>query len=247
MQQEHFTEESAEAFFSLLTQGNKCYEPMKFNHREPIKNLYDAKHPEAAINMLSMWGSIFLKRVKPTYLIHVKSGGSEVKRWSFDMAKDYYMNKEQCASFIELLKRLFEKFTPIYVIVSLEEDRQQKHKITDPITGSDLGDRGTRWVLGEGLPGIYWFNIFGPALVEHFGREKLLNIQGVNSFCFGEKCVAVQAYSLPSENDSNWRRSCEDKIVKELGADYFFDNKYYSSVKRPRRRKSIAGVDFNKY
>lgn len=221
------------------------YLPMRYNHCEPINSVYDPKQPTGAIEMLSIWGSILLKRKNPKYLVNIKTGGRETKRWCFHMSKEYYRGEKQCNEFIELLKQLFECFSPIYAVVSLESDHIEKHSVFEPETGQALGTRGYKWFSGEGLPGVYWLSIFGEPLVEYFGEEKLLNLEAVNSFNLTNKCIAVQAYSVPNENDREWRRSREQAIAKQLGEEYFFDNRYYSKLKLPRRRKLIPGIKFN--
>ena len=160
------------------------------------------------------------------------------------MGSAFYNSDVKCRELMEFFGRLYKRFPPMFAMAALEDDHRAKHSVTEPKTGRDLGTRGSKWRSGMGIPGIYWFNVFGQELVEHFGRESLLRLDSTSAFAITDKCIALQAYSSPTEKDSGWRRACEAGIVASLGPEYFFDNEYHSSVKRPRRRKAIPGLEF---
>jgi hypothetical protein len=242
IKQSNFSKDDSKSFFTLLNESGPNFVPQSFNYYEPIKEPYDPHLLDKPIDMLTTWGSILLKRVAPGYLMSLNSGHPQHNRWMFQFQEPFYKDSAHCQALIKFIQNLCKLFSPLYAIATLEKDHNAKHCIYDSETGRSQGLRGAILSPGEGLPGIYWLNVFGSTLVEFFGREKLLHLQEVEVFEAGSNCIAIQVYTSPMEADAQWRREKEQKIVEALGSEYFFDIVYYAKTKRPRRRTLIPGI-----
>jgi hypothetical protein len=76
---------------------------------------------------------------------------------------------------------------------------------------------------GEGLPGLFWRNFFGPPFMRLFGQR----LEALPPDCvqrLGDDLVLVQPYENPSEAGSAEADARERELIALLGPECFYDH-----------------------
>jgi hypothetical protein len=217
--------------------------PTSFSANEPIRTEFDPQDVAKPATLLSETSHhLLLKRLNPRWLAHFywHRGRTRPWFWTFDFGEEWTKG-DKPEQIVDFLTDLCADFPPVFAAGGLSADWFDKHDVTDPDTGEFRESAGASFNPGTGLPGIYWFNFFGKEPVAHFGRAKLLQLDGLVIKHEGSDGVGVLAYEAPDQRDPAWRRARERQIVEALGEQYFF-NLEKAAGKRPRRRAPIPGA-----
>ena len=221
--------------------------PTKFNSHEPIQMNFDPHNLSQPVNLLSQTSHhLLLKRNKPRWQAYIYwlKGRNRPWFWTFDFGKEW-IKEDRPRKIAEFLTSLSVDFHPVFAGGGLSTDWFEKHDVIDPKTGKFKESAGAGFFPGTGLPGIYWFNFFGKELVDFFGKDRLLKINDGVILYQSSNNICILVYEKPDQKTSLWRRQCEERVVKLLGKQYFFDLEK-AAGKRPRRRELIPHVTDSK-
>ncbi len=93
----------------------------------------------------------------------------------------------------------------------------------DEKLGRRRGGRVYGTNLFEGLPGIYWVNLFGPAYLHFFGQEKLRTLGAEMVQEAGPDCLLIRTSDSPFDWNSAETVRTQADVVEKLGKGAFFD------------------------
>jgi hypothetical protein len=238
------TPEAAIPLITAFANAGELLVPSHYGSHEPIGTPFDPAEPVAPAKILSNRPrELFLTRTRPRYFAHFTwtTGRRRPWIWSIVFDKDWVENSEDPTRIREFLVNLCVQYPPVFAACATGDDWDQKHRIYDERTGSDLGTRGILLNPGEGLPGIYWFTFLGPELVSFFQAQRLMGLGAYQMFDRGKAGLGMQVYQSPSAEDQATRRHKEHEVVRALGEKYFFSAEE-ASRKRPRQRVAIPGA-----
>ena len=88
---------------------------------------------------------------------------------------------------------------------------------------------------GEGLPGLFWRNFFGPLFVDMFG-ERLGSLPSEFKQELGDGIVLVQPYELPTLAGTPEAIARERQLIEHLGPECFYDHQHH---RKPTRRPPL--------
>ncbi|RKH33242.1 hypothetical protein D7Y13_31415 [Corallococcus praedator] len=84
-----------------------------------------------------------------------------------------FAEEARCRDFIDMVRAWASRYPVTYAVAHSHADEQ--------LSGAPNFGRDTQVTIQDGFDkiyGVYWFNIFGPALVEAVGRERMLSTPG---------------------------------------------------------------------
>ncbi len=84
------------------------------------------------------------------------------------MSCKFFRTKNSVEKFIQFVVAIARRVSVVYGWAAPQDDWKAKHWLIEGTSESKVGT-----TLEEGLPGVYWMTIFGPQLVQHFGRARL--------------------------------------------------------------------------
>jgi len=119
---------------------------------------------------------------------------------------------------------------PAYGRAQLAEEFEQKNIVRDGGYVSAVGVD-----FANGLPSLYWLNIFGPPYIELIGREKLLASPAGRLEEVGET-IALALAESPFKWQTDEYRTCETAALSHIGPEYFF------SKETPNRKLSAPAI-----
>jgi hypothetical protein len=126
------------------------------------------------------------------------------------------------------LMRLLEAPLGVSALKTDFKDKTQRW-VPNPIAGETLtfNVRG----YGEGLPGLFWRNFFGPPFTRMFG-DRLATLPSEFTQNLGDGIVLVQPYELPTEAGTPEAIARERQLISLLGPDCFYDHEHHRKPTR---------------
>lgn len=76
---------------------------------------------------------------------------------------------------------------------------------------------------GEGLPGLFWRNFFGPPFVRMFG-DRLASVPATQRRELEDGIVLVEPYELPAQALTAEGMALEQQLIAQLGPECFYDH-----------------------
>lgn len=229
------TREAAEAFLDVLS-SHPRFQPERFGEYEPLRMRYDPAQRES---LIQLWLG---KAIRPDYWV----GGVLVRR---SKAVSYYgsvswrRGQRKMNSVWITIPDKHLKAGVAYELLTLGRDifravggqygfACDSHEyITKNMTGWWAHPETGRWQGGghhgydrtRHLPGIYWANFFGPAYIRFFSEDRLQTAPAYAK----ERVDEMGWLLLTAESPGSWERpdvrTAQDRLVKHLGTDAFFD------------------------
>jgi hypothetical protein len=115
-------------------------------------------------------------------------------------------------------------------VTAMNEDLELKTQRLVP-EGAGLKLTFTVRGYGEGLPGLFWRNFFGPPFVRLFG-ERLASLPEDCRKPLGDELVLVQPYELPTEAGTEHGNARERALIEHLGPECFYDHEHHTPPTR---------------
>lgn len=239
--------EKAAELFDFFQEAGGTFKPSHFGASEPVKRAYDPSKRSAPIKLLSgapdfEGGGVMLKSAKFKFLAWVtwEAAPDAVSTWHLWLSEKFFERAERVEEFLGFITKLCGRFPVLFGGACPEEDWDAKHWVNIKGTGSLIK---TGAALDKCLPGIYWLTIFGPQLVEHFGREKVegLPVQRVLDFDSGGLGLVLRDSPYAPAKPERLRQ--DDEIAKQLGEEYFFDAANPEKECRPISSVTSGGVE----
>lgn len=204
-----------------------AFKPARFGDREPVRKAYDPRKLSEPSRLLSgapdfEGGAVMLKGAKYKFLAWIKSEPEpeEISTWEMWLSDQFFERAEHVEEFVRFLTLLCERFPILFGSACPNEDWEAKHWVSVK-GGPFLSKAGT--TLDRCLPGVYWMTVFGPPLVEHFGRERIESLPVWRVMDFGAGGLGVVLRDSPYRPEKKERLSQDAEIMRLLGEDYFFD------------------------
>ena len=221
--------EKAAELFDFFKEAGGTFKPSRFGASEPVKRVYDPAKPAAPIKLLSGapdfgGGGVMLKGSKFKFLVWItwEAAPEAVSTWHMWLSEKFFERAERLEEFVGFITKLCGRFPILFGGACPEVDWDAKHWVNIKGTGS-LVKAGA--ALDKCLPGVYWLTIFGPQLVEHFGREKIesLSVRRVLDFGSGAGGLGIVLRDSPFEPAKSERLRQDAEVAQQLGEEYFFD------------------------
>jgi hypothetical protein len=140
----------------------------------------------------------------------------------------------------EFLKQLLidacQRARADYAAIATDRDYRMKHftSVRDGVSDVQqyVGDDP-----GQGIPGLYWMNVFGPLYVDYFGRDKLTAVADLANVTFlDDGAVFVRFGRRPEESESAATLELQRAVIRTLGDAAFFD------LRHPHRTLTVPAV-----
>jgi hypothetical protein len=198
--------------------------PKRYDSVERAKIPFAPEAVEEATKLYAENGFLFVKGEKDGFLA-VLSGRKGFSNW------DLWLNIRAMEGgkrqhWLDWIYGLCRTLPPRYGYGCSSMEYDAKHQRVRSLPG---GGAATEWVgiskdeFHRYLPGLYWLTIFGPELVQAFGKERLLGLRGVVAMEIDPNQVAVQLDEPVIPEDITARLQREREIADLLGPQYFFD------------------------
>jgi len=221
--------------------------PERCDVYEPLREKFDPEHIEEPIRWLTTRGGDFKFRrtrpvgifgylenrlFSPTWIRHGKKGPWEelkpkVPEPIFCTHWVVWINRTAAlklgVDFLEdFLLTIYHASESDYGFLTAEEDHKDKNYLRydadDPIGGKFVGDDPE-----EGIPGLYWMNLFGPLYVNWFGKERFEGLPSTATKFLPDGSVFIQFGNSPDAWSSGEVVAQQRKAIAILGQQAFFD------------------------
>ncbi len=228
--------EEASLFLDSWFQDSSI-KPQKYDIYEPIKRPVNAEAFDDMVECVSK-GLIF-KRNKPFLETSVFSRREDDGGNHALVVTDFNGEDTSCDSLQYLLKRISTQLVLDYS--SLHQI--SKHEIEFSARNGSTFIQGSKdlkchfsvssGVIQQYIPDIYWANLFGPAYIEHFGRERLLSspAETVEEWNDGHIFIRLSDDIMDFENDFPRMQSIRERVKEHLGNESFFSQEKGSEGK----------------
>jgi hypothetical protein len=218
-----FDGRKASEFLAFFHELADSFELNRFDNKEPVRhpiNWDDLREPGRLLAGApgDHAGAILLKGARHRFLAVVSWNRLKVLPWSFYLSCKFFEKAGSVEKFVVFVSAIVERFPIVYGWAAPEEDWDAKHWRQDGLSKVKSGT-----TLEEGLPGIYWMTIFGPTLVDHFGRERLKSLPVHRVVDLGAAGIMILIRKSPSDTELPERLRQDHEIMEILGLEYFFD------------------------
>jgi len=235
---------------SMFEEG--LFRPEKCDVHEPVRERFNPEDVAEPVRWLSQPGGQFtFRRNKPTrvqgYISNLQyreisarnnKGGPWVSikprfpepvfltRWVVWL--DSAVAREDTAVLGRFLVRMFQVSMSEYGFLTTEEDHRKKNfQVTQD--GSSTLERYVGTNPADGVPGLYWMNLFGPSYADWLGREKLRLAPGIHqSLPDGSEFIKFGEVPVTCSSPEIHKQQRDVRIA--LGEEKFFD------IENPERR-----------
>jgi hypothetical protein len=225
----------ATRFLSVISE-HPDWVPDKFGEYEPLREKLDLKNPSPfllawggkTINETYSRGEVLFKRTRKfRYFGRVlwTRGRKELNRVTLRIEADK-LGQGDLDAVIDIAVTLFGAIRGQYGFVCDSEEFVEKNVIDawfDEKLGRRRGGRVQGTNLFEGLPGIYWVNLFGPAYLDFFGQEKLRTLGAEMVQEVEPDCLLIRTSDSPFDWNSAETVRTQVEVVEKLGTGAFFD------------------------
>lgn len=220
--------EEARLVLDLLCGIYPILTPERYGNTEPLRMVFDPSNPEEFLDAIS-W-SVFWKRKRPRVGGGIFPADGRVKEhgWitiSIDAAR---VDVEELVRFVQVASS------------SLNADFAHLHMVTAgdvPIGGTtETVARGpgknahyylgvTTHHLRKYLPDLYWATVFGPAYIEHFGRDRILSAPAPIVRELDGGLIYLQLSESPFDLETDFAEvdAVRQNIKRHLDNNSFFD------------------------
>lgn len=225
--------QKAAELFDFFNEVGGTFKPARFGQKEPVKKVYHPAKLAAPVKLLSgapdfESGGVMLKGAKFKFLAWItwEAAPEETSVWYMWLSEKFFERAERLEEFVNFIIKLCERFPVIFGGACPEEDWDAKHWVNIKGTGS-LIKAGA--ALNKCLPGVYWMTLFGPQLVEHFGRERIANLPVRRVLDLGSGAdtgaggLGIMLRDNPYEPAKSERLQRDAEVMKLLGEEYFFN------------------------
>jgi hypothetical protein len=236
-------EAKATALLEYLEEAGGPFAPARYGEHEPARQPYTpearaeaarllAGHPRHLGGDLALRGARNLFRAAFRWYVH----GPLI--WDFEVDDSFFTDAARAEEFADFVGGLCRRFPVLFGGAAPEGDWMAKNWIVEYHPDGSLRRTKQVGLNIEGcLPGVYWLTVFGPALVEHFGRRNLERLPTHRVIDLGDAGLLLMLRALPSAPEPPTRLRHDQKIVGALGAEYFFD-----IGRREKKCRPIKGV-----
>lgn len=220
--------ELCERFVSSLESLGGRWIPDRFGSAEPLRARFDA---EGRPGICAAWTTSPRPGAQGGDLIFKTSKQLNARGWVYwrrGLRHDINFvqlslpesktTNEVALELVDLGTKLMAGMRGIYgrVFHSIDYDRQHKYR-----TGTGFQYVGQR--LSEGLPGIYWANLFGREIVDFLGEEKFEACPAARKYRTNTGTWVLFSSQHPDEFRSTETQSLRLAMRAALGQQHFFD------------------------
>jgi hypothetical protein len=215
--------------------------PDHYGPNEPARTSFDPKDLTTPAELLSDKSlSLTLKRSKPRWQAYLNWQRNRHRPWFWTLSfGDAWTKGGKPHETAVFAAKLCSGANAVFAAGALFGDWFDKHDVLDSKTRELRRRTGAGFEVGAGLPGIYWFNFFGPQILAQFGRDWLARSDRLILLQEDDHGMAFLTYDQPDAETSEWRRQQETSLLETLGGEYFF-NLQNAARSRPLRRTPIA-------
>ena len=140
------------------------------------------------------------------------------------LPEDYFSDPRNSEMLLKYVKRVYEWGAIAHGFVAHEQDWITKNYFGLPTLvagGHKVSTGGLR--LEQGLPGIYWANLFGSQYVEFFGRDRLYSVPAYYREKLHDGGLLVLTAPSPLDYQQPEVLTVQEAIIDHLGRDAFFE------------------------
>lgn len=219
---------SGKKVLELLDSIYPDFSPEKYGSYEPLRQIYDAKHPEKA---LEIWGKAFLwKRKNPRVegTIWPAWGPRLTHTWLTLSIEARKADNQKIADFLQQASvSLDADFAFAHILTEFDITRGNSNGTIfclDPIKKRFSLTVTTKELL-KYIPDIYWATVFGQPYVQHFGRDKILSAPAhiVRELNNGSIYLQISESPLDLVTEPAYLDLVRQAIKNHLNQDSFFD------------------------
>ncbi len=121
----------------------------------------------------------------------------------------------------EWLIRLTEELTARLPVAWAAAHLVDEYDALNELPDGTIGGRN----IGQSLPGLYWFNVFGDEYIDLLGRARLVTTPAYRVATIGSS-IAIQLSRAPQDWKTDDYRSTHKEALRHLGSKYFFDKEH---------------------
>lgn len=230
-----------ELMLFLSTYEDGFLTPEKCDVYEPIRhkfNPHDFSEVLTWFNRLNNMGITF-KRSKPIrYELSVEDYSKTPRNIKSELnySLDLKVTKLKSEEFvIDFFKKLFAILKADFGFLTLSKDYDLKNHLVVEEEGYIKESYVGQTLEKEGLPGLYWVNIFSKSYVEWFGKSKFDKLKCWRKEELPDGSILVQFCEKPEDSLSESTLKSQEIVKKILGNDVFFDiHKLNKHIKIPK-------------
>jgi hypothetical protein len=223
----------AQEFVNILISEGDFLLPQKYDSREPERYVFEANN---LAKLFEIWASdtgwLSLKRQKPFlwWMLIQNWRYREHRQFNQIMSgfdERYFAKEDNVVKLLSCAKRLYVWGNMTYGYICHEQDWSRKNYFGIPTkvaSGKTVSTGGLD--LREGLPGIYWANLFGPIYVDFFGREKFLTAPAYHKEELPDGGFLLLTAPSPLDYGRPEVQALEEALIDHLGRDAFFEKAY---------------------
>ncbi|MCR9145538.1 MAG: hypothetical protein NXI24_25080 [bacterium] len=211
------------AFFAEMKKALPALYPKKVGNYEPVRTLFD---PRKKGELEQQWRSPFIWKGAAV--------GSQGNVWfrqglgkNSDIicsAKTKDFDFERCQDFLgKTAKVMNAAFIYAHPFQSIEIERARTNEtLITVVRGKSNYVSVSSIVLEKYIPDVYWYTIFGPPFVKHFGLKRLLATPANRVVQLGDHFVGIQLTGLSEILDGAKMEEARSLVKSHLGQDAFF-------------------------
>ena len=231
---------------ALSSFANGEFRPERCDTAEPLKEIFNPLDISEPVRWLSQPGADFkFKRSKRLKLEGYISNRRYPQIWTRDTKNGPLISKapkrpephfltEWTVWFdwlslqrvgAEVLKQfainMFTASKSEYGFLTPESDHRRKNFLVTPLPGGSTSNKFTGTDPENGVPGIYWFNLFGSTYSTWLGLASQIVPAGIGTLEGGGMFLQLGAQPEDAESEETLRR--EQEVINILGPNKFFD------------------------
>jgi len=199
--------------------------PQRFGAVERPKTPFEPNSVEVAAQIFRDEGMLFVRGKKDGFLGFFQQQPKGLSTWRI------YLNSRAMESskrdrWLTWLFNLCEQLPVLFGYGCTIEEYDAKHTYVQMY---DNGGTATGAIgvavrnFYQYLPGLYWLTVFGPELVEAFGRSKLEALPDVEVVTIGSNQIAIRLAEPIVPDNMGHRLHMESQLAAMLGEEFFFD------------------------
>lgn len=222
--QQLLDKETFRKLWNLL--DTKIVSPLRYDSVERAKIPFSRDAIDSATELYQNYRLLFVRGGKDNFLAVFSEETPSLSKWTFwlDVRS---MRGEKAKYWLEWLFHLCGELPILYGFACSTEEYDAKHttvEILPDALGYATSTVGVSTAeFYQYLPGLYWLSIFGPELVQEFGKSRLLMLPGVKSFAIGSMQVAIWFDEPVLPEKKELRLKAESHIADLIGPQFFFD------------------------
>jgi hypothetical protein len=210
---------TAETLWEVL--DTPLISPARFDSVERAKRDFDAHQSAAASDIYGTEGVLFVRGAKNSFTAMFLTSPQKIARWTIWWSIAGMIGKR--SEYVDWIFDLSHRLPAFFAFGCSSDEYEAKHLVVEESQhGSVTREPGVATSdFLKHLPGLYWLNIFGPELTQHFG-DALFTLPHTNAIRIGgdQAAVLIDEPIVPVDLDERCR--LETEMATALGGEYFY-------------------------